>query len=96
MNRFLLNLLFALVALLVIAGVAEACPTCKDQIAGDPAAHNMARGYAYSIVFMLSVPPLILVGLGSYFYYEVRRAYAKQASEDAVVAADLQICQSSE
>jgi hypothetical protein len=86
---------FALLALLVIAGVAEACPTCKDQIAGDPATHNIARGYAYSIVFMLSVPPLILAGLGSYFYYEVRRAYAKQASEDAL-ATDLQVCQSSE
>ena len=87
MKRFLQYSL-PFVALLAMAGVAAACPTCKDQIAGDPAAQNMARGYAYSIVFMLSVPPLILTGLGTYFYLEVRRAYAKQAQEDALAAID--------
>jgi hypothetical protein len=85
MKRFL-QFCLPLLALLVMAGVAAACPTCKDQIAGDPAAQNMARGYAYSIVFMLSVPPLILTGLGTYFYLELRRAYAKQALEDAAAA----------
>lgn len=86
MKRFL-QICLPLVALLLIAGIAEACPTCKDQIAGDPAAQNMARGYAYSIVFMLSVPPLILTGLGTYFYLEVRRAYAKQALDEAIAPA---------
>lgn len=81
------NYLISLASLLFVCSfaiIAEACPTCKEQIAGDPAAYNIARGYAMSIVFMLSMPFLILGGLGSYFYWEVRRAYAKQAMEEAL------------
>ena len=76
----------SLAVLALLAGVAEACPTCKDQMAADPAAANIARGYFWSILFMLSMPILILTGLGSYFYWEVRRAYARQAMEDALQA----------
>jgi heme/copper-type cytochrome/quinol oxidase subunit 2 len=76
----------SLAVLVLLAGVAEACPTCKDQMAADPAAANIARGYFWSILFMLSMPILILTGLGSYFYWEVRRAYARQAIEDALQA----------
>jgi heme/copper-type cytochrome/quinol oxidase subunit 2 len=79
----LTTLLFT-AALLLCATVAEACPTCKDQLAADPAAYNIARGYFWSILFMLSMPPLILAGLGSYFYWEIRRAYAKQALEESL------------
>lgn len=75
----ILPTLFALAVVLVIAGVATACPTCKDQLAADPAAHNIARGYFWSILFMLSMPILIITGLGSYFYWEIRRAYAQEA-----------------
>ncbi len=67
------------VGLLVCVDVALGCPTCKDQLANDPAAMNIARGYFYSILFMLSMPALILVGLSSYFYYEVRKARRKGA-----------------
>lgn len=81
------TILYCTLALLLVCcfvDIAAACPTCKEQIAGDPAAYNIARGYAWSIVFMLSMPFLILGGLGSYFYWEVRRAYAKQAMEEAI------------
>ena len=81
MKRIIPTLL-SIAAILVLAGVAEACPTCKDQLAADPAAHNIARGYFWSILFMLSMPILIFTGLGSYFYWEVRRAYAQQALEE--------------
>jgi hypothetical protein len=66
----------ALTVALVLAIVAPAlaCPTCKDQLAHDPQAANLARGFYYSILFMLSMPPLILGGLAAYFYWEVRRA----------------------
>jgi len=80
----------ALAACLAWAGVAAACPTCKDTLAHDPASANLVRGYAYSILFMLSMPPLIFSGLSAYFYWEVRKAKARQAttSDTANLAAD--------
>jgi heme/copper-type cytochrome/quinol oxidase subunit 2 len=82
MNRRKLLALIALAAVLLSAGVAAACPTCKDSLAADPASANLVRGYAYSIVFMLSMPPLIFGGLSAYFYWEVRKAKARQAKEE--------------
>jgi hypothetical protein len=70
----------ALVLVLLSQALATACPTCKDALAADPAAQNIVRGYAYSILFMLSMPPLIFGGLSAYFYWEVRRARARQAT----------------
>ncbi|MEX2027463.1 MAG: hypothetical protein WEH44_09180 [Pirellulaceae bacterium] len=75
MCRFLAPLALA-ASLALAADVALACPTCKDQLAHDPQSANVARGYAMSIIFMLSMPPLIFAGLGSYFYWEVRKARA--------------------
>jgi hypothetical protein len=68
-------------ALVLPAVVATACPTCKDSLAHDPASANLVRGYAYSIVFMLSMPPLIFSGLSAYFYWEVRKAKARLAAK---------------
>ena len=68
-----------LVLALGLASVAAACPTCKDSLAHDPAGMYLARGYAYSILFMLSMPPLILGSLLAYFYWEIRKAKAQQA-----------------
>jgi len=69
----------ALSIALLLVGVAWGCPTCKDSLAGDPASASLVRGYAYSILFMLSMPPLIFGGLSAYFYWEVRRAKAREA-----------------
>jgi len=66
-------------AVLLCADSALGCPTCKDQLANDPAAQNIAQGYFYSILFMLSMPVLILTGLSTYFYLLVRQARRKQA-----------------
>jgi hypothetical protein len=71
--------LTALAVALLLTGVAAACPTCKDNLAHDPAAQSLVRGYAYSILFMLSMPPLILGGLSAYFYWEVRKAKTREA-----------------
>jgi hypothetical protein len=72
---------FVLVALMLLApALAAACPTCKDNLAHDPASASLVRGYAYSILFMLSMPPLILGGLTAYFYWEVRKAKAREAA----------------
>jgi hypothetical protein len=73
--------LLAIAALAAWPALAEACPTCKDSLAHDPAAAGMVRGYAYSILFMLSMPPLIFGSLCAYFYWEVRRARAQAAAE---------------
>jgi hypothetical protein len=78
-NRCAHIVAIALVLALLLAGAANACPTCKDSLAADPAAANLVRGYAYSIIFMLSMPPLIFGGLSAYFYWEVRRARARSA-----------------
>ena len=67
----------AALALLVVCceSIASACPNCKDALAqNDPAGAGVARGYALSIMFMLSMPYLIFVGLGTYFYLLVRQA----------------------
>ena len=65
----------ALLACLVLTAEATACPTCKEAIAGDGGSHSsLVRGYFWSIIFMLSVPPMILLGLGTYFYLLVRGA----------------------
>lgn len=63
---------------LLLAGSLWACPNCKEALAGDANAHNLVRGYYYSILFMMSMPFLILGGLSAYFYYEVRRARLRQ------------------
>lgn len=66
-------------AIVFLGDVVLACPTCKDNMAHDPASANLVRGYAYSIMFMLSMPPLIFGSLCAYFYWEVRKARAKQS-----------------
>jgi hypothetical protein len=75
-------LLAGIAAVIVVAlgEVALACPTCKDQLAHDAESANLARGFYYSIVFMLSMPPLIFGSLAAYFYWEIRRARTRQAT----------------
>jgi len=75
----------ALAITLSLCAAAAACPTCKDNMAHDPASQNLVRGYAYSIVFMLSMPPLIFGSLCAYFYWEVRKAKARAAKTAAEI-----------
>jgi hypothetical protein len=67
------------VCLLAIFAVdALGCPTCKDTLAqNDPARANLVRGYFWSILFMMSMPFLILGGLSTYLYFLVRGARAR-------------------
>jgi len=69
-----------LLLLALCSGAALGCPTCKDALSHDPATANLARGYAYSMLFILSMPPLIFGSLCAYFYWEVRRARARQTA----------------
>ncbi len=64
-----------LALVLLIASVAAACPTCKEGLAqNDPQGQSLAAGYYYSILFMMSMPYVVLGTLGSLAYYSIRRA----------------------
>ena len=65
-----------------IASVAAACPTCKEGLAqNDPQGQSIAAGYYYSILFMMSMPYIVLGTFISVAYYSVRRARQKQVDE---------------
>ena len=67
-----------LVLLLVaVAEVSHACPTCKEAVSEHGG--NLVQGYFWSIIFMMSMPFLILSGLSTMFYLDVRRARRRQA-----------------
>jgi hypothetical protein len=53
---------------------AYCCPNCKDSFAQNGGGGDLVRGYGWSIIFMLSMPFLILASLGTYFWLLVRRA----------------------
>ena len=72
-------LLTVIVLLALVAGDASACPTCKDGLAeNDPSTQAMAAGYFYSILFMMSMPFLILGTFGGAAYLSIRRAREQQ------------------
>lgn len=69
----------ALAVVVLLASDAFACPTCKEGIAeNDPHAQSMAAGYYYSILFMMSMPFIILTTFGSFAYRSVKRAQAER------------------
>jgi uncharacterized membrane protein len=72
-----------LALVLLIASVAAACPTCKEGLAqNDPQGQSLAAGYYYSILFMMSMPYIVLGTFGSCVYYSIRRARHNQADSD--------------
>jgi heme/copper-type cytochrome/quinol oxidase subunit 2 len=83
MARKVVALLAALAIALAFAEIAAACPTCKESLAHDPASASLARGFYYSILFMVSMPFVIFGGMSAYFYWEVSRARARQATEQS-------------
>jgi hypothetical protein len=77
--RHAVSLLAVVAVVFALAAAAEACPTCKDAIAAsDPAHQNMARGYFYSILFMMAMPFVLIGSFGGYMWLEVRRARQKE------------------
>ena len=75
-------LLLTIAAVIGVAGEASACPTCKDGLAeNDPSTQAMAAGYFYSILFMMSMPFLIIATFGSFAYYSVRKAQSAQEAQ---------------
>jgi hypothetical protein len=69
------HVVLLIVAIVLICDTALGCPTCKDSLVNsDPDSANLVRGYFWSILFMMSMPFLILGSLASYFYYEICKA----------------------
>ncbi|MGD9648106.1 MAG: hypothetical protein AB7U73_20505 [Pirellulales bacterium] len=75
-RRGRLVLLAMLVVALSVAATAEACPACKQALSSteNASAADPIRGFMWSIVFMMSMPFLLLSGFGTYLWYIVRRA----------------------
>lgn len=57
----------AVLALVVgMAGVASACPNCKEAVAAQPSeVASMKNGYNWSVLFMVSMP-FTLFGTGAF------------------------------
>ena len=66
--------LLALLLVSTLSAAAVACPTCKEALAGDPLHQQMVVGYFYSILFMMSMPFVLLGTFGSFAYLSIRRA----------------------
>lgn len=77
-STVVLALIISVAVWFMLSDVAHACPTCKDTLADSSGAErDLASGYGYSIVFMLSMPFVLVTSIGLYFYWEVRKARAR-------------------
>lgn len=66
MKKCLLTLILSVAAQLAVAGVASACPNCKEAVAAQPAeAGKLREGYFYSILGMVGMP-FALIGTGAF------------------------------
>src|SRR5580698_4139542 len=75
-------LCLALAVALALAGTASACPGCKNALLNDTeGGGNLVAGYFWSILFMMSMPFLLVATFGGSMYLSVRRARAQQAAE---------------
>jgi hypothetical protein len=80
--RALLVVCLVVLAFLVVPSIADACPTCKDAIAqNDPHHQAMVKGYFYSILFMMSMPFIVVGTFGSMAYLSIRRARQDSVQE---------------
>jgi len=76
-RRFSLPVM-ALALVMTCSASVWACPNCKDSTpeagAGITAdGQSVARGYFWSILFMLCVPGMLVTAVGTGFYFAVRR-----------------------
>ena len=75
-------LIVALAVTLLAASFASACPTCKDGMeANDPEHAGMVQGYFYSILFMMSMPYILLSAFGLYMYQLVKKARKQKEAQ---------------
>ncbi len=81
--------LLAGLLVVILATCVQACPTCKNALAeNDPHHQSMVSGYYYSILFMMSMPFLLIGSIGGYFYLSVRRARTQNRQQETLSKAD--------
>ena len=73
----------AVVIALCLASAASACPTCQEDLANDPQGRNLATGFYYSILLMMSMPFAIMGMLGAVAYRSVKRAQLERNVDGA-------------
>ena len=79
------TVILALAFVALLAACVVACPTCTEGLnQSDPQHQSVAAGFYYSILFMMSMPYLILGTLGSLAYFSIRRARAQQGPGDSL------------
>jgi hypothetical protein len=71
----------AVAVLLASVQTASACPSCKEALASGSGGGDLVSGFFWSILFLLSMPFLLLGSFGLYFYYLVRKARLARAAE---------------
>jgi hypothetical protein len=79
----LLKFAIVLVAVVVLSADLMACPTCKNGMSGgDPLSVARASGYFYSILFMMSMPFLIVGTFGGVAYLSIKRAKERELTRE--------------
>ncbi len=73
--------LCACAVVLLSTAAAEACPMCKTALGSG--AQHFINAWGASIVFMLSMPFLLVGSFSVYMYVLVKRARAEQAAKQA-------------
>jgi len=68
------------------ASTALACPTCRDALADSPQGQGLAQGFYYSILFMMSMPFIVLGTLVSVAYRSIQRANVEQDGAPTAIA----------
>ncbi len=83
--RILRPLVLALVVGCALMSSAVACPNCKEGMnSKDPHKTNIAKGYYYSVLWMLAAPSTILTGWGLAIYRAVNKAKRENEANGAL------------
>jgi p-aminobenzoyl-glutamate transporter AbgT len=78
-------LIIVAVAAFVLCATADAwaCPNCREALADDPRGLGLATGFYYSIIFMMSMPFIVMGTLVSVAYRTVQRSKGEQGEMPA-------------
>ena len=83
-----LRMLTLLVAVVLAASAAQACPSCKEALGSSDAAQGDVVGaYFWSILFMLTMPFTLISCFSFAMWRAVKRANAEKAAAEAGNAA---------